>query len=306
MEAVTNRPERLVGIEASTSGFLGVCLNASGSIVESHSVHFVKGDDPIDQLIAFIRQLMETYGNLGRIGVAVPGLIEKESGRVTYSAHIPDHARVDLADEIRKATRIEALIENDGNAAAYGEFRLGSGRGSRDFFYATLGEGVGGAFIIDGKIWRGISGFAGEFGFVAVNSDGMRLEDVASTANIVRRTRQRFHQDSTSSLNKLDETEIRIADIIRAAEKNDDFAALMLQRTGIYVGTAIASVINLLNIERIIIGGEIMEAGQIVLDAIIRRARELSFTPSFNSTRIVAGELGLNAAAAGVALLANE
>jgi len=65
-------------------------------------------------------------------------------------------------------------------------------------------------------------------------------------------------------------------------------------------------VINLLNIEKIIVGGEIMQAGHIVLDSIIRRARELSFTPSFNSTRIVAGELGLNAAAAGAALLANE
>jgi len=79
----------------------------------------------------------------------------------------------------------------------------------------------------------------------------------------------------------------------------------MLQRTGNYVGTAIASVINLLNIEKIIVGGEIMLAGHIVLDSIIRRARELSFTPSFNSTRIVAGELGLNAAAVGAALLAN-
>jgi glucokinase len=132
----------------------------------------------------------------------------------------------------------------------------------------------------------------------------MRLEDVASTASIVRRTRIRFHQDSTSSLNKLDEQKIRISDIVSAAARGDDFAQLMLQRTGVYVGTAIASVINLLNIERIVVGGEIMEAAEVVLDAIIRRARELSFAPSFNSTKIVAGELHENAAAVGAALLA--
>jgi len=81
---------------------------------------------------------------------------------------------------------------------------------------------------------------------------------------------------------------------------------MMLQRTGTYVGTAIAMVINLFNIERIVIGGEIMRAADVVLDGIIRRARELSFAPSFNSTKIVAGELGENAAAIGAALLSNE
>ncbi|MEP6850435.1 MAG: ROK family protein [Acidobacteriota bacterium] len=306
MEESINKATRLVGVEASRSAFLGVCLDASGRVTASEAVRFLKDEDPIAQLIAAISGFKDVFGDFDKVGIALPGLIEKGNSRVAYSAHIPEHARVDLGEEVQKATGIKATVENDGNAAAYGEFKLGAGRGSLDIFYATLGEGVGGAFIIDGKIWRGVAGFAGEFGSVAINSDGMKLEDMASTANIVRRTRQRFHQDSTSSLNKLEETEIRITDIITAAEGQDDFAAMMLQRTGNYVGTAIASVINLLNIERIIVGGEIMQAGHIVLDSIIRRARELSFTPSFNSTRIVAGELGLNAAAAGAALLANE
>jgi hypothetical protein len=185
-------------------------------------------------------------------------------------------------------------------------FVLGAGRGSRDLFYVTLGAGIGGALIFDGKIWRGASGFAGEFGQVAINSDGMKLEDVASSANIVRRTRSRFHQDSTSSLNQLDEEEIRLKDVVRAAQNDDDFARLMLERTGTYVGTAIASVINLLNIERIVVGGVIMQAEHLVLDAIIKRAKELSFAPSFEATHIVGGEIGANAAAVGVALLSRE
>lgn len=173
-------------------------------------------------------------------------------------------------------------------------------------FYATLGEGVGGAFIFNGEIWHGASGFAGEFGYVPINSEGMRLEDVASTANILRRTRSRFQQDSTSSLGKLNEEDLRLEDIIAAAQNEDDFAQMMLERTGMYVGTAIASVINLLNIERIVVGGAIMLAKHAVLDALIGRAKELAFAPSFESTKIVEGELGVNAAAIGAAYISGQ
>ena len=134
----------------------------------------------------------------------------------------------------------------------------------------------------------------------------MKLEEVASTANIIRRTRARFHQDNTSSLNNLAEEAITLDDIIAAAQREDDFAQMMLKRTGAYVGGAVASVINVLNVERIVVGGEIMSAEHLVLDAIIERARELSFKPSFDSTVIVEGSLGENAAAAGAALLANQ
>jgi predicted NBD/HSP70 family sugar kinase len=131
----------------------------------------------------------------------------------------------------------------------------------------------------------------------------MRLEDVASAPNIIRRTRSRFNRDSTSSLNKMEEESITLAAIISAAAVDDDFAQIMLERTGTYVGMAIASVINLLNIEKIVVGGEIMQAKHVVLNAIIERARELSFEPSFASTSIVEGELGMNAAAIGAAYI---
>ena len=219
---------------------------------------------------------------------------------------MPEHSEIDLTGGVQDATGVRTVIENDANAAAYGEFKLGAGRDSSNIFYATLGAGVGGAFIFDGKIWRGKAGFAGEFGYVAINSEGMRIEDVASSANIVRRSRSRVRQDSTSSLSSLEEQSINITDIIAAAKSEDDLAQMMLERTGEYVGTAIASVINLLNIEKIVLGGEIMEAGNLVLDSVISRAKELSFGPSFGTTQIVAGKLGQNAAAAGVALIANE
>jgi len=195
----------LVGIEASNVALRAVLIDPEGSVLAVDEALVDDGGNRVSQIIDFIGRLRPNFGEFSSAGLALPGLIERASHRVAYSAHIPEHARGDLADEIRVATGIILTVENDANAAAFGELRLGSGRGSKNLFYATLGEGVGGAFIIDGEIWRGSAGFAGEFGYVTINSDGMRLEEVASTANIVRRTRQRFHQDHTSSLGRLDE-----------------------------------------------------------------------------------------------------
>lgn len=306
MSDLLDPAKKIVGIEASVASFRAVCLGSDGELAGIETSSLRPAEQTLPQLTAFISTLKEKFGEFDRVGVAVPGLIRRESGRVAYSAHIPEHADIDLADEIKRSTGASTVIENDANAAAYGEFKLGAGRGSSNLFYATLGSGVGGALILNNQIWRGFSGFAGEFGYVAINSDGMRLEDVASAANIVRRTRTRFNRDSTSSLNRLDEEQISIHKIVEAAERGDDFASLMLERTGSYVGTAIATVINLLNIEKIVIGGEIMHAGHLVLDAVVRRARELSFGPSFENADISAGELDENAAAIGVALIANE
>jgi glucokinase len=299
-----NQNRKNLGIEVSASVLNGVYIDQGGSIARTFRKECDASAGTVEQVAAFVEEVRGEVGELDGIGVAVPGLIHGETKRVAFSASIPSHSEIDLARGIFEVTGLPTTIENDANAAAYGEYRLGAGRDSRDLFYATLGDGVGGAFIFNGEIWRGKTGFAGEFGYVAINSEGMRLEDVASSANIVRRTRNRMRQDSTSSLSSLDEYKLRINDILSAAETEDDLAKMMLERTGEYVGTAIASVINLLNIETIVLGGELMNAGHDVIDAVVGRAKELSFGPSFASTRIVAGTLGRNAAAAGVALVA--
>jgi glucokinase len=295
-----------VGIEICSTNLGAVVLDASGSVQLARRV-LLKPDVPlVEQIAAFIDGLRSEATTFDKVGVAVPGLVDRKANRVAYSANLPETSSIDLAGEIKAATGLAVYIDNDANAAAYGEYKLGAGRGSRHMFYATLGEGIGGALIFDGELWRGAAGFAGEFGSVPINSEGIKLEEVASASNVVRRTKERFYQDSTSSLNSLPNHTITLEAIIDAAQKNDDFAQLMLHRTGSYVGTAIASVINLLNIERIVVGGAIMRAQGVVLRAITGRAKEITFAPSFASTSMVAGELGENAAAIGVACLAAD
>ena len=298
--------EKLTGIEISYAEMRAVSLTADGKILASRQSPFDRTRETAPQVIEFINELQRRFGRFDKIGLTVPGLIDRESKRVAFSTHLPSNEQIDLLGELEKVTKIEIFIENDANAAAYGEYVFGAGRGSRNIFYVLLGTGVGGAIIFDGELWRGNSGFAGEFGHIAINADGKKLEDVASAANIVRRTRTRFHQDQTSSLYQIGEEAITTADIVREAARGDVFARMMLERTGTYVGTAVAGVINLLNIEKIIIGGNVMQAGNYVLEAIVERARKLSFEPSFRATEIVEGALGDDAPAVGAALLANK
>lgn len=303
MAESNERDERLVGIEVSSTRLLAVSVDNSYQVTDSLRAERDKARSTLEQVAEFAKEVSDKFGG-GKIGIAVPGLVNRETGSVTYSAQMPENAAVNFAEVVRPLG-LEAFVENDANSAAYAEYKIGAGRGSSNMFYATIGDGIGGAFILDGRIWHGAAGYAGEFGYVAINSDGMRLEDVASAANIVRRTRNRFNRDSTSSLGRLSEEQIGIKEIVAAADDGDDFARLMLDRTGLYIGSAIASVINLMNIERIVVGGEIMHARHFVIDSIVNRARELSFTPSFERTEILPGEINEYAAAIGVALIAN-
>jgi glucokinase len=122
----------------------------------------------------------------------------------------------------------------------------------------------------------------------------------------VRRARERLHRDSTSSLSRLGLTKDFTADdIAHQANEGDDFAMMMIERTGKYIGTGVASVINLLNLEKIILGGGVMDAGQLILNPIIQEAKRRAFQPCFEATEIVAAELGRDAIPIGAALLAH-
>jgi glucokinase len=206
-------------------------------------------------------------------------------------------------------------IENDANAAAYGEFKVGAGRGSRNLFYMMIGNGIGGAIVLDGKLWTGASGFAGEVGHITIDTEGLEcvcgntgcLETLASAPSIVRRARERLNRDNTSSLSRLAlNKNFNAEDVAHEAREGDDFAAMMIERTGKYIGTGVASVINLLNIERIVLGGGVMDAGPLILNPIIQEVKRRAFQPCFDATSIVISELGLDAAPIGVALLARD
>ncbi len=309
-ESVAN----FIGMDLSGPKVRAALVSGEGRILERREVP-ISSEDLVAQVAEVGRELGAGNALVGAMGIGIPGLVNRQTDRVVASRYLPATVREDLHSEFMRATGIRIELENDANAAAYGEYIVGAGRGSRDIFYMMIGAGIGGAIIFDGKLWIGASGLAGEVGHITIDTEGLEcvcgntgcLETLASGPSIVRRARERLNRDSTSSLSKLAlHKDFTAADIAHEANEGDDFALMMIERTGKYIGTGVASVINLLNIERIVLGGGVMDAGELILNPIIQEAKRRAFQPCFEATRIVAASLGPDAVAIGAAMLARD
>ena len=310
----TPSSSNFIGIDLCEPTLLAAVVSAEGEIRERREAPLDR-DGVAQQVVQVVTELCSVTPNIKSVGVAIPGLVNRLTDRVLSSIELPTTVREDLHAELMKGTGLRFELENDANAAAYGEYKVGAGRGSRDMFYMSIGKGIGGAIIFDGKLWTGLSGLAGEVGHMTIDTEGTEcvcgntgcLETVASAPNIVRRALERLDRDSTSSLSRLALTrEFTAEDVVREAMADDDFSLMMIERTGKYIGTGVASVINLLNIECIVLGGGVMDAGELILKPIIEETQRRAFQPCFEAAKIVAGTLGKDATAVGAAMLARD
>jgi len=308
-----NSPNNFAGIEVALATMRGVVISDAGETISRRESTY-EPEKLITAIVDLTASLREA-GELKSVGVAIPGLVNRETDRVLFSTGLPFTAQEHIHSELIQATGLRFELENDANAAAYGEYKAGAGRDARDIFYIGIGDAIGGAIIVDGKLWTGSSGCAGEIGHITIDTEGVEcvcgntgcLETVASGPNIARRARERLNRDSTSSLSTLAKQEnFTAGDLALAANDGDDFSVMMLERTARSIGIAVGSIINLLSIERVILGGTIMEAGDLILNPIIEEAGKRSFQPCFEATRIVAAELGVDGVAIGAALLARD
>ena len=311
---MTTPQTNFIGINVSGTQAHAALVNSEGGLIDSR-VAEVTPKQLVPQLAGVVEDLRGGQGSVAAIGVAIPGLVNRQTDRVIAPRDLPSTMLGDLHGELMRATGLRVELENDANAAAYGEFKVGAGHGARSLFYMMIGNGIGGAIILGGKLWTGASGFAGEVGHITIDTEGMQcicgntgcLETVASAPSIVRRARERLNRDSTSSLSRLALNKSFTAeDVAHQANEGDDFALMMIERTGKYIGTGVASVINLLNIERIVLGGGVMDAGSLILNPIIQEVKRRAFQPCFEATEIVAAKLGIDGAPIGAALLARD
>lgn len=311
-----------IGVDLGGTTVRGGLVDASGQLVRELSLQTEseRADDLFRQLTTLVTELHsdpEAHDRIAAVGIGLPGLVNSATHQVVVLPNLPDLSSLDLYGEVKRMTGLPVVLDNDANAAAYGEFVRGAGRGCRNLFYVSIGTGVGAGIILDGKVWRGATGYAAEFGHMTIDPDGIEcacgnigcLETVASEPNIVRRTRERLFRDRTSSLSRLvipRDREFTCKDIAAAAATGDDMAQLIMDRTAMYLGIALAGVINLLNVETVVIGGEVMAAGDTLLLPIIEHTRHRAFQPAFDACRITADELRMSAGVIGAALLARD
>jgi glucokinase len=273
-----------------------------------------KADEIVRALVKAARECESQTredGVIQMLSVAVAGTINVDDGLVVTAPNIPCLAGVRLADELQKELQRPALIENDANAAAVGEMWQGAARGASSVVCITLGTGVGGGIILDGKLWRGLDGSAGEIGHTSIEPfGGVRcgcrsegcLEVYASGTAIVRMTKEALPKYPDSTLNGFED--LTSENVSRAAERGDQLALEVFHRMGVYLGVGIANLVNVLNPEMIVIAGGVANAWDLFAKYAIQVMQERAFPLPAANIQIKRGECGDNAGLLGAASLA--
>jgi glucokinase len=256
---------------------------------------------------------------VGGIGIGAPGWVDYPHGIVRELTNVPGWNDVPLAAQLESATGLKSFVDNDANVMAVGELIHGAGRGHQRFVCLTLGTGVGGAIVIDGKLYRGADGLAGEIGHMTVDLNGPEcacgargcLERYVGNrfivANALRKLEARSGAARESILLALadNQTEkITPKLMAEAATRGDDLSLEVWRETGQYLGVVLAVLVNLLNPECFIIGGGVAKAGSVLFDPIRETTARLAMNQLGKTTPIVEAGLKDDAGLIGAATFA--
>ena len=294
-----------IGVDLGGTKILAGVVTRDGEVVRRH-----ERPTPTDsqaKLLAEVDAAIETLldgDGVGAIGLGIPGTIAQASGRVFSATNIP-LADVDLRDRFHDRFGVPVGIDNDANAAAIAEWKVGAGRGATDMLMLTLGTGVGGGIIADGAPFRGGGGSGVELGHVVVIEDGPpcqgtctgrgHLEVVASGRAASEAAREAFGPAADAHR------------LVRLADEGDETARAILARIGGHLGAGMGSFANIFNPELIVLGGGF---GVAAWDHLMPRAEEVlrreAIPPSRNAVKVVPAELGTAAGLIGAAFVAFE
>lgn len=232
------------------------------------------------------------YALLG-VGVGAPGPVDVERGFVYFFPNIPGWKNTPLKLLLEKRLGLGVTVDNDANAMAFGEYRFGAGRGARNMIALTLGTGIGGGLVMDGKLFHGPKFSAVEVGHIVIDPAGVRcgcgnrgcVETFVGSGYIFRKIRRTPQQAGL------------------AARKGDRRALKMWKEAGEGLGTMLAGLVNVLNPERIVLGGGIAQNGKLLFEPVRKTIQKKAFSIAARSVRVVPAKLGVDAGLIGAAAL---
>ncbi|MBU1474979.1 MAG: ROK family protein [Acidobacteria bacterium] len=283
----------------------GLCASGGAVAFEGETAVPEYPDDLFALLKKLFRTLKREAGSaVDSVGLGLPGLFDVEDRIIRRSPHCPCLDGLPLLPRLERIFEGPVFFHNEADLAAYGEYAAGAGQGADSLVLITVGTGIGSGIVLNGKLWEGIRGYAGELGHVRVNPGGEHcacgrvgcLETEVSAPAVLR------HYKARAACGD----DIRPEDILRRAVKGDVNAVFAFSRAGRALGEGIALLINVLNPECILVGGGMMRAGGLLLDPALEQARALSFKAAFDVCRIQKAGLGNSAGWIGAALWAAD
>lgn len=306
------RKRAFVGLDVGGTFLKAARVDEKGGIRAQLREPIVR-DSP-EELLAQLEKAIRSLAGAAAVpavGVGVPGIVDHATSRLRAVPNLPALAALQdrpLREELARRAGCPAFIENDANAAALAEAWLGGGRDAGSVLFLTLGTGVGGALILGGRLWSGRSGYAGEIGHVQLDPEGARcgcgsrgcLETIVGSQGWTRRAEERLRTRSSA----LAAGSLQPETIVDAARAGDAVALEVVDETARALGQALGSALNLLNVERVVIGGGVSAAGAFLLDRVASETRTRCWPQAFADCSFRLAELGADAGVVGAARVA--
>lgn len=310
-----------VGIDLGGTNIAAGIVDENGKILVKGSVP-TEAERPMEEITADMAKLSKQLicdaglemSDIKAIGIGCPGSVVNETGVIAYSNNIKI-SNFKLADEMHKHIDLPINLENDANAAAFGEYAI-NGNGAKSFVFITLGTGIGGGVVLDGKIMRGFNGAGAELGHTSIVLDGEECtcgrkgcwEAYASVTALIRQTKAAMDKNPDSLMHEVAEKEGKISGrtAFDAAKKGDAAANDVVNTYIKYVADGIVNMINIFQPEKLIIGGGISKEGDYLLNPIREYVREYDYNRYLPSTDIEIATLFNDAGIIGAALAAKK
>jgi glucokinase-like ROK family protein len=264
-----------------------------------------------------VRKLLKENGltlrDIAAIGVGVPGPIVAEAGMVSGPPIMPGWDGYPIRDHLKDAWGCPVALNNDAELGAVGEWAYGAGRGERNLAYIKVGTGVGAGLLLEGQLYRGATGSAGEIGHITIDENGPLctcgnrgcLEAFAGGSAIARRASESVRRGQRTQLAEVvDNPDFSAIDVMMVARRGDLVAQRIVSEAGTHLGTAIASMVNLFNPSMVVIGGSISQIGDLLLEPIRAAVLKRSLQPASRAVRISAALLGRRSCAMGAVVQA--
>ncbi|MBP1048171.1 ROK family glucokinase [Enterococcus sp. BWM-S5] len=314
--------KKIIGIDLGGTTIKFAILTVDGEVQQKWSIEtniLDEGSHIVPDIIESVNHRISLYGmdkdDFVGIGMGTPGSVDIEKGTVIGAYNLNWTTLQSVKDQIEEGTGIPYALDNDANVAALGERWKGAGENDPDVVFITLGTGVGGGIVAEGKLLHGTAGCAGEVGHATVDPNGFDctcgkkgcLETVASATGVVRLARKLSEEYAgRSELKQMidDGQAVTSKDVFQYAENGDPFALIVVDKVCFYLGLALGNIGNVLNPSAIVIGGGVSAAGEFLRSRVEKYFEEFTFPQVRESTKIKLAELGNEAGVIGAASLA--
>ena len=313
MNTVIKGSDLTIGIDIGGTKISAGVVDSSGNLIDSSrcSTPLEGGKELVSSVIGLIKESNKKHEIKG-IGISIAALISSDYGTIVGAPNIANLSKLNFANEIKEEFKLPIIIENDANAAMWAEFKFGSAKGLNPVMFLIIGTGVGGGLVIDGKLFKGANGIGAEFGHMCVVPNGLLcgcgskgcIEQYASGGALIRYANEALlaNPDKSEEVLSFGEGKLSGTALTKAAKAGNELALAAFSKQADWLGLACASYSSIIDPQAIIIGGGVVDAGELFLAPVRAAMRKyMPFAESHVPPKIIAAKFGNDAGLIGAA-----